>query len=106
MAYGFATAPGNPPVSLMVLTIIVYVVMFAWLGALFLPSTRTPYDLLGGTRVVPGFRECRFRLSRPLRRSSSRGAELDLLDYAKRPAAVEKVSSYSTCSMGLPSPKS
>ncbi|MCT9929827.1 RDD family protein [Planotetraspora sp. A-T 1434] len=52
VAYGFATAARNPSESLMVLTIIVYVIMFAWLGALFLPSTRTPYDLLGGTRVV------------------------------------------------------
>ncbi|MEU7912740.1 RDD family protein [Microbispora bryophytorum] len=57
VAYGFATTARNPSASLMVLTIIVYVIMFAWLGALFLPSTRTPYDLLGGTRVVPGSRE-------------------------------------------------
>ncbi|WP_147943483.1 RDD family protein [Microbispora sp. CSR-4] len=52
VAYGFATAAPNPPGSLLVLTIIVYVIMFAWLGALFLPSGRTPYDLLSGTRVV------------------------------------------------------
>ncbi|MFI9574844.1 RDD family protein [Microbispora rosea] len=54
VAYGFAAAGRNPSASLMVLTIVVYVIMFAWLGALFLPSTRTPYDLLGGTRVVSG----------------------------------------------------
>ncbi|ETK31427.1 RDD family protein [Microbispora sp. ATCC PTA-5024] len=52
VAYGFATAGRNPSASLMVATIAVYVIMIAWLAGLFLPSTRTPYDLLGGTRVV------------------------------------------------------
>ncbi|GAB3134946.1 RDD family protein [Microbispora hainanensis] len=52
VAYGFAAEARNPSGSLMVLTITVYVIMFAWLGALFLPSGRTPYDLLAGTRVV------------------------------------------------------
>ncbi|MFG1825775.1 RDD family protein [Microbispora bryophytorum] len=57
VAYGFTTTARNPSEALMVLTIVVYVIMFAWLGALFLPSTRTPYDLLSGTRVVSGSRE-------------------------------------------------
>ncbi|WP_248965288.1 hypothetical protein [Sphaerisporangium perillae] len=37
----------------MVLTVLVYMIMFGWLGSLFLPSARTPYDLLSGTRVIP-----------------------------------------------------
>lgn len=54
VAFAFATASAERiPGYVMVLTILVYVIMFGWLGTLFLPSARTPYDLLSGTRVIP-----------------------------------------------------
>ena len=53
IAFFFATGAGEqPPGYLVVLTVLTYAVMFGWLGSLFLPAARTPYDLLSGTRVV------------------------------------------------------
>lgn len=52
VAFGFAEAGERIPGYLMILTILVYVVVFGWIGSLFLASTRTPYDLLSGTRVI------------------------------------------------------
>jgi uncharacterized RDD family membrane protein YckC len=53
VAFGYvAQTDGQTPAYLMALTIVVYAVMLGWLGSLFLTSTRTPYDLVSGTRVI------------------------------------------------------
>lgn len=48
VAYGFAS--GSEGAWLIVLTVLTYVVLFAWAGSLFRP--RTLYDVLSGTQVV------------------------------------------------------
>ncbi|MEU9831990.1 RDD family protein [Streptosporangium sp. NPDC048047] len=53
VAFAFVSqAGGEVPGPVVALTVVTYAVMFCWLGSLFLPSARTPYDLAGGTRVV------------------------------------------------------